>query len=170
MSRYLMITYYVYTYDCPKPARTRDRPTALSAIANHDPPATRNRDRARPRTKTILCRMHGCNHIESQLHIVKCKKLRPYWNLVARIQLHHHSPRRTIPPRTQSPPCASHHIQHENQRQSPPRTHLRSPAPRFRMLLRRLLANRPRHRTFIPTLVFHETLLSLRSPAVLGSH
>ena len=104
-----MITYYVYTYAyCPKPRRENARSSdpALSAIANHDPPATRNRDRARPRTKTILCRMHGCNHIESQLHIVKCKKLRPYWNLVARIQLHHHSPRRTIPPRTQSPPCA----------------------------------------------------------------
>ena len=31
------------------------------------------------------------------------------------------------------------------------------------MLLRRLLANRPRQQTFIPTLVFHKTLLSLRS-------
>ena len=30
----------------------------------------------------ILCWMHGCNHIESQLHIVQCKKLKPYWNLV----------------------------------------------------------------------------------------
>ena len=26
--------------------------------------------------------MHGCTHIESQLHIVQCHKLKPYWNLV----------------------------------------------------------------------------------------
>ena len=26
--------------------------------------------------------MHRCTHIESQLHIVQCHKLKPYWNLV----------------------------------------------------------------------------------------
>jgi hypothetical protein len=26
--------------------------------------------------------MHGCTHIESQLHIVQCHKLKPYWNLI----------------------------------------------------------------------------------------
>ena len=26
--------------------------------------------------------MHGCTHIESQLHIVQCHKLKPYWKLV----------------------------------------------------------------------------------------
>ena len=108
--------------------------------------------------------MHGCNHIESQLHIVQCKKLKPYWNLVFNFlttvlgESHISNPTTAIIFNMKSkdsllpePTCAF----------------LRHAFGCFYDAFSQIdLANRP----FIHAAVFHETLLSFRSAVLRYAH
>ena len=108
--------------------------------------------------------MHGCNHIESQLHIVQCKKLKPYWNMVFNFLT-------TVlgEPYISNPITAI--IFNMKSRDSllpePSRAFMRHAFGSFHDAFSQIdLANRP----FIHTVVFNETLLSFRSAVLRYAH
>ena len=114
-------------------------------------------NRQRDPTKTVLCRMHGCTHIESQLHIVQCHKLKPYWNLVFKFIT-------TVlgEPYIPYPTTAIiFNMRSQNELLSEPTcAFIRHAFGCFYDAFSQIdLTNKP----FTPTLVFHETLLSFRS-------
>ena len=114
-------------------------------------------NRQRDPNKTVLCRMHGCTHIESQLHIVQCNKLKPYWKLVFTfIATVLGDP---LPPNYTTAIIFNMWTQNTLGTE-PASAFLRHAFGCFYDAFSQIdLTNKP----LIPILVFHETLLSLRS-------
>jgi hypothetical protein len=101
--------------------------------------------------------MHGCTHIESQLHIVQCHKIKPYWNLVfnfiIKVLGEPHPPNRTAA-------IIFNKWTQDTLGTESTCAFIRHAFGCFYDAFSQIdLTNKP----FIPTLVFHETLLSFRS-------
>ena len=110
--------------------------------------------------------MHGCTHIEfeSQLHIVQCHKLKPYWNLVFKFIVTVLGEPHIFNPTT----AIIFNLRSQNELLSEPAcAFLRHAFGCFYDAFSQIdLANRP----FIHAVVFHETLLSFRSAVLRYAH
>ena len=108
--------------------------------------------------------MHGCNHIESQLHIVQCHKLKPYWSLVFKFITDVIG---DIPPSNHTTAIIFNMWTRDKLGTDSASAFIRHAFGCFYDAFSQIdLTNRP----FIHTLVYHETLLSFRSAVLRYAH